>query len=344
MPQSYARVPTADNRPLHARRVAATIHLSYRVDAEVTVFDCVLHGGTATGMTNTHPLDSTSTPGRARCIVCGSKERVAVFHEFGIDMLECRECGHVYSSWQGGQDYDGYFATVPQESEVEPFWNRQHARMYDDFRRRFLDGRRGRLLDVGCGLGYFVKRAGDVPGWEAYGYEISPHAVAFARQTLGLSNVFCGKVESSDFAPGSFDVITLWDVIEHIPDPDPLLTYLHGLLAHDGILCMHTPNAVVQVPKARIKRRLFGMKPDGHYLEARDHVNLYKTSTLRRVLLRNGFHGITYIHLSPIDAVAGIRAPIARLAKRAWFLTAVLLFHATFGRINLDNLFVVARR
>jgi hypothetical protein len=42
--------------------------------------------------------------------------------------------------------------------------------------------------------------------------------------------------------------------------------------------------------------------------------------------------------------VAGIRAPVARLAKRAWFIAAVVVFHATFGRVNLDNLFVVARR
>lgn len=283
------------------------------------------------------------TPARDRCIVCGSGKREVVFHEFGVDILECGECGHVYSSWPGGQDYDGYFATVPAESEVEPFWNEQHARMYGDFRRRFLDRRQGRLLDVGCGLGYFVKRAADVPGWEVYGYEISPQAVSFARETLGLANVFCGRVESSDFAPGSFDVITLWDVIEHIPDPDPLLSYLRTLLAKDGMLCMHTPNAVIQIPKAKLKRRLLGMKPDGHYLEARDHVNIYKVSTLRRVLTRNGFGRVRYIHLSPIEGVAGSHALSSRVAKRAWFMVAVVLFHASLGRINLDNLFVVAQ-
>ena len=295
-------------------------------------------------MTHTRPLDSTVLASRDRCIVCGSSERSVVFHEFGVDMFGCRGCGHVYSSWDGGQDYDGYFPTVPREADVEPFWNRQHARMYDDFRRRFLEGKRGRLLDVGCGLGYFVKRAGDVPGWEAHGYEISPQAVAFARQTLGLTTVVCGKVETSGLPPGSFDVITLWDVIEHIPDPDPLLSYLHGLLAEDGLLCMHTPNAVIQVPKAKLKRRLLGMTPDAHYLEARDHVNLYTATSLARVLARSGFRDVRYIHLSPIDAVAGIRAPIARVAKRIWFIAAVALFHATLGRVNLDNLFVVARR
>ena len=268
-----------------------------------------------------------------------------MFEEFGVDVLQCAECGHVYSSWPGGEDYDGYFSGEPIDPQAaQRFWDEQHARMYDDFIGRFLAGRRGRLLDVGCGLGYFVKRAASVAGWDAYGYEISPQAVAYARGTLGLANVFCGKVEASHFAPGSFEVITLWDVIEHIPDPDPLLSYLCSLLTEDGLLCMHTPNAVVQLPKARLKRWIRGMKPGLHYLEARDHINIYKVSTLRRVLMRNGFHRVRFIHLHPIEAVADAGGTVSRLLKRVWFVAAVALFHASLGRINVDNLFVVARR
>ena len=268
-----------------------------------------------------------------------------MFVEFGVDIVQCAECSHVYSTWPGGQDYDGYFSAEPIDPDAaQRFWDEQHASMYNDFIRRFLVGRQGRLLDVGCGLGYFVKRAATVQGWDAYGYEISPQAVTYARETLGLANVFCGKVESSSLAPGSFDVITLWDVIEHIPEPDALLSYLCSLLTVDGLLCMHTPNAVIQVPKAKLKRRLRGMKAGMHYLEAKDHINLYRVSTLRRVLMRNGFHRVRFIHLRPIEAVADAGGMTARLAKRAWFVVAVALFHASLGRINVDNLFVVARR
>jgi 2-polyprenyl-3-methyl-5-hydroxy-6-metoxy-1,4-benzoquinol methylase len=277
-------------------------------------------------------------------VACGSSERAVVFHEFGVDILRCAGCGHLYSSWTGGHDYDGYFGSEPIDPDGQQYWDEQHARLYDDFTRRFLAGRRGRLLDVGCGLGYFVKRAAAVPGWEAYGYEISPQAVAFARETLGLTTVHCGRVEDSGFAPRSFDVITLWDVIEHIPDPHPLLSYLGTLLTDEGMLCLHTPNATIHLPKAKLKRRLRGMKTELHYLEARDHVNTYTMSTLRRVLAGNGFRRVRFIHLSPIDGVAGDRRLSARLLKRAWYVAAVAIFHATLGRINLDNLFVVAQR
>ena len=295
-------------------------------------------------MTERFQSDGASTPVRIRCVVCGCATHDVVFHEFGVDILECAECGHVFSSWQGGTDYDGYFGREPIDPDGQEYWNEQHARMYDDFTRRFLAGRQGRLLDVGCGLGYFVKRVADVPGWEAYGYEISPEAVAFARETLGLPNVVCGKVETSSLARGSFDVITLWDVIEHIPEPDPLLSYLCTLLTDDGTLCLHTPNASIQVPKAKFKRRLRGMRQELHYLEAKDHINTYKPATLRRVLSRNGFHRVRFIHLSPIEGVAGDVSVSSRLMKRAWFVAAVALFHATLGRVNVDNLFAVARR
>jgi 2-polyprenyl-3-methyl-5-hydroxy-6-metoxy-1,4-benzoquinol methylase len=295
-------------------------------------------------MTASSAPASLTLPPRGRCVVCGSVEREVVFEEFGVDMLECVRCGHVYSAWPGGQDYDGYFGTAPIDPAGQQYWNEQHARMYDDFTARFLTGRQGRLLDVGCGLGYFVQRVAVVPGWEAYGYEISPQAAAFARDELGLTTVFCGRVEASELAPRSFDIITLWDVIEHIPDPDPLLSYLCSLLTDDGLLCMHTPNAIIQVPKAKLTRRLRGMKPELHYLEARDHVNLYKMSTMRRVLTRTGFGRVEFIHLSPIEGVAGSRRVLARLAKRAWYVVAVAVFRATLGRVNFDNLFVVARR
>lgn len=296
-------------------------------------------------MTQLAASDSSPAPASRRCVVCGSATRRSVFDEFGVDVVSCGDCGHVYSTWPGGQDYDGYFsAGAIDPVAAERFWNDQHARMYDDFTRRYLAGRSGRLLDVGCGLGYFVKRVAALPGWEAYGYEISPPAVAYARGTLGLANVSCGRVEASGFAPRSFDVITLWDVIEHIPDPDPLLAYLCSLLTDDGLLCMHTPNAVIQVPKAKLKRRLRGMKSGLHYLEARDHINIYTVSTLRRVLVRNGFRRVRFIHLSPIEAVADAGGMPARVLKRAWFAAAVVVFYATLGRINVDNLFVEARR
>jgi len=277
------------------------------------------------------------------CIVCRDSNGEVVFKEFDIDILRCQNCGHVFSCYRADQYHDGYFGEQV-ESEEQFWWNEAHQRMYDDFCRRFIVGKGGRLLDVGCGLGYFVRRISSFPNWQAFGYEISQAAVEFAQSRLGLDNIFCGKVEESGLRKSYFDIITLWDVIEHIPDPDPLLSYLWTILKDDGILFVHTPNVQIQLPKARITKFFKGMNPRLHYLEAKDHVNIYSMSTLRTVLCRNGFNRVEFIHLHPIQSLAGSRNALLTCGKNTIFHFSRVLFTMSFRTINLDNLFAIAKK
>lgn len=278
------------------------------------------------------------------CIICRSLDHTPVFREYDIDFLRCDSCGHVFSSSQGDQDYNQYFGINPIESEDQFWWNEAHRQPYEDFSKLFLRGRAGRLLDVGCGLGYFVKAVSCLPAWEAFGYEISKPAVDFARNKLGIGTVFFGKVEFSEFEKESFDIITLWDVIEHIADPNPLLSYLSSILKRDGVLFIHTPNVQVQLPKARFRKLTRGMKRGVHYLEAKDHLNIYSPYTITLILRRNGFEAINFIHLRPIQSISGNSSTLLRFAKNVWFYSSVALYCASRGRFNLDNLFVIAKK
>ncbi|NQT21326.1 MAG: methyltransferase domain-containing protein [Planctomycetes bacterium] len=216
--------------------------------------------------------------------------------------------------------------------------------MYTDFCQRFVDGKAGRLLDVGCGLGFFLEKVSGFPQWDAFGCEVSRPAVEFARTKLGLANIICGRIEKTDLPEGSFDIITLWDVIEHIPQPDQFLSCLMPLLKDDGFLFAHTPNIRIQLPKAKLKKLLSGSNRRLHYLEARDHANIYSRTTLATVLERNGLPHVRFIHLRPISGIAGNSRWLLRGIKNAWFHSAILLDRATFGRLSIDNLFVIAKR
>ncbi len=77
-----------------------------------------------------------------------------------------------------------------------------------------------RLLDIGCGKGQFVGVAREV-GWDAWGVEFDEGAVETARHA-GSQTVFAGSLDHPDL-PAVFDVITLWDVIEHLQDPRGVL-------------------------------------------------------------------------------------------------------------------------
>lgn len=95
------------------------------------------------------------------------------------------------------------------------------ARMQDDFPAKVSlvesFGKPGRLLDVGCGKGYFIKACSD-RGIDAMGCDLSDTGVRYAREELGV-RAECGLL--SDLAPrlGEFDAVTLWATIEHVPDP-----------------------------------------------------------------------------------------------------------------------------
>jgi 2-polyprenyl-3-methyl-5-hydroxy-6-metoxy-1,4-benzoquinol methylase len=278
-----------------------------------------------------------------QCIICGQSDYKTVFKEFDIDILKCKNCGHIFSSYKTDQDYSGYF-----EKEIEEkdhfWWNKAHKKMYDDFHRRFIKNKKGTLLDVGCGLGYFVKKISSIPDWQVFGYEISKPAVNYAKNNLGLKNIFCGRVEDSGFPQKYFNIITLWDVIEHIPDPRPLLIYLKTILRDDGILFIHTPNIQVQLPKAKVKKLLFGEKEGGHYLEAKDHINICSAKTITVLLKQAGFSRVKFIHLHPIQSVSGSKSVFQKNLKNFWFNVAKFVYILSFGKLNLDNLFVVVRK
>lgn len=281
---------------------------------------------------------------KKKCVICAGDKNSVVFEETGVPILKCAGCGHVFSSFDAVNDYDGYFGNRTIEPDEQFWWNDAHDAMYDDFIGKYMAGKSGRLLDMGCGLGYFVKKAGSVEGWDAFGCEISKPAADYAREHLNIRNIHCGGAQDPFFDDKRFDIITLWDVLEHIPEPDPLLKRLSLLLKDTGLLLIHTPNVKIQLAKAKLKKFLLGMKPGIHYLEPKDHVNIYSTRILKTLLNRNGFTKISFIHLKPVQSVAGSKSLLLRFAKNLWFYSSLAIFRATFGRINTANLFAVVMK
>jgi 2-polyprenyl-3-methyl-5-hydroxy-6-metoxy-1,4-benzoquinol methylase len=100
---------------------------------------------------------------------------------------------------------------------------------------------KGKLLDVGCGLGIFLYLARQA-GWETCGVDISPYAARYAREKFGLEVYDHDSIKQRVDQSGPFDVITLWDSIEHFPDPLGMLKQINSYLQDDGLLMLNTPN------------------------------------------------------------------------------------------------------
>ncbi len=98
--------------------------------------------------------------------------------------------------------------------------------------------KKGKLLDIGCYTGFFLELARD-NGWEVEGLDPSNWASEYARKNFGLK-VQSNLIENMDFPENNFDVITMWDVIEHLTNPIIALKKIQKILKSDGVFILTT--------------------------------------------------------------------------------------------------------
>jgi 2-polyprenyl-3-methyl-5-hydroxy-6-metoxy-1,4-benzoquinol methylase len=149
--------------------------------------------------------------------------------------------------------------------------------------RRFALPAHPRHLDVGCALGFMLQEA-KTAGWKPQGVETSAFAAGYATEHTGCP-VFAGTVQEAAFASGSFDVITLMDVIEHVAEPRDLVTELARILAPGGVLFIVTPNFGSLFSRL-YKIDAYGIWPDQHvvYFEPRTISLMLKKAGFSRVI------------------------------------------------------------
>ena len=148
---------------------------------------------------------------------------------------------------------------------------------------RLLPPHRRRLLDIGCGPGFFLQTAIQ-RGWNAHGIEPSRQAAAHARE-LGatVTEGFFGSRTAASL--GRFDAITLTNMLEHVPDPVAILKEAHGALEPGGVLCVGVPNDFS--PMQAAARAATGA--DDWWVAPPHHLNYFDFSSLSALLTRLGF-------------------------------------------------------
>lgn len=121
---------------------------------------------------------------------------------------------------------------------------------------------KGRLLDIGCGLGWFLYSAKQ-RGWEVCGVDVSPRFTKHVKEKLGIENVYTGTLEDLSLSEGQFDVVTLKEVIEHVLYPVQLIQEAGRLVKKGGLIFVETPNP--GSARARIARLLCRLTGSGQF-------------------------------------------------------------------------------
>lgn len=284
------------------------------------------------------------------CLFCGVHDERVRFHDGDYRVVECARCGLVYVNprlpterlhemyqdeyWNSDRAKEFGYAQYLSDAENYLRTYRRRSKVVDDYKPA-----PGRVLDVGCAAGFFLRVCKD-KGWETAGIEIAKPMIDYAEQTLGLSDMHRGDLLSVDLAPGSFDVISMWDVIEHLEEPGKHLARVSELLKDDGILVLETQNVGSRFAK------LLGRRWQ-HY-KHEEHLYHFDPATLRHLLEQSGFEvlentprgGGKYVSMAFfVERVGKVHPVLSVLSK------PLVLLRGFAPYVNLlDEMVVVARK
>lgn len=195
-------------------------------------------------------------------------------------IVQCNHCGHVYANprWVADDIMDAYMAVEDTTYLREKVAREKTFLKHLVALEKFTGPGQGRpLLDVGAYIGVFVDVACK-RGWQAIGIEPSSWAIKTAMAD-GIP-VIQGTLAASALDERRFEVITMWDVIEHLDDPSAELSRTYELLNPGGLVAVHTMDVDSLVAKAMGERWPWLMDM---------HVHYFNRSSLRQLLEQNGF-------------------------------------------------------
>lgn len=256
------------------------------------------------------------------CNLCNSKNSEVLQEIKPYKIVKCKNCELIYLNPQPLSEditktyFEGYYVTNWGQGLVE---NKYRLRTVERFKRR------GKLLDVGCGIGVFLGLARK-NGWQVTGTELSEFSAKHIRDKLNIE-CFLGGLEDLESASGSYDVITLWHVIEHIPEPLEALKRAWELLSRGGMIFLATPNQNFWRIARDVKRRM-GVNRD--LVENEKHLYFFTAHSLKKILEGVGFkvieagvdfnkckpkleHFLKYYWFSFISRVLGVNCSKAML-------------------------------
>jgi len=256
------------------------------------------------------------------CNLCGNKHFRVLEDDAPFRVLQCENCSliFVYPCPDQGElveHYnDNYYAEWigAQERRRIRMWSRRLEKL-ERFRHK------GRLLDIGCGEGTFLRLA-KKNGWQISGTELSPYAAKYASDRLG-DKIFCGELLDARYSTDSFDVVSMWHVLEHVTDPKRYLIEIRRILRPDGLLAIAVPN--VNNLAMRIAYRIIKGRQMELFTKDQKEVHLYHFSpeTIQTYLNKTGFK---CVKLSPDFG-------ITEYSKRLINMVSVIPFYLTGMKI-----------
>ena len=256
------------------------------------------------------------------CKLCGAdntkllfiaKERDWGTEEF-FNIVRCNKCNLVYINPR------------PSKEELSKYYPEQYYAFEDEDPGAYVRRKKAgedilrfvgyptqtktggvRILDVGSGKGLFLSVMKEL-GFENFGVELSPIAVDFASKNYGV-NVFNGELEQANFSDEYFDLVTMWQVLEHLLNPFESLQEIFRILKKNGLLIIAVPNF------SSFQAQIFRDK--WYPLDVPRHLYQFEPGTLKKMLSIAGFKIIKIEHFNHFINFVVLKKSILNLLLKA---------------------------
>jgi len=223
------------------------------------------------------------------CYLCKTKNGAFAFNKIGYKIYQCKNCGLYFL--QNETSYKKFIEKYYQkgyfngDKKLRAYANYQEdkvtiQRNMDHYLEKITAFKKnGYLLDIGCAMGFLLELS-EKKGFNSFGLDVSEYAVKIAQKKFG-KKIILSSLSEAKLNKNFFDVITMFDLIEHLETPIEDLTNVKNSLKDDGIL-------VIQTGDAESKWAKF-MKRSWHFFAPPQHLFFYSRSTIEKVLSKAGF-------------------------------------------------------
>ena len=248
-----------------------------------------------------------------KCPVCNFNKFSFLFNKNGFSFNKCNNCSYVFVNPRPDEKVlFSYYNEDFFKGKIEfpGRWTKNYhegTAAYIGRSKKILSeiinyNKGGKLLDIGCGLGYLIEQA-EKAGWETTGLEISDYAIRECRRKH--LKVKKGQIEKLDRFSNFFDVIVAQDVLEHVFKPEYFLNKVNNLLKTNGLFVLELPN------NSSLRAILMG-KAWIEYIPP-VHLNFFDKKNLLLILKNHGFE-VKKIY-SEISITIGLRETLRRLGQ-----------------------------
>ncbi|NNC95598.1 MAG: class I SAM-dependent methyltransferase [Chitinophagales bacterium] len=213
------------------------------------------------------------------CLICDSRNLKTLERYRKAYLVNCTDCGFTFSSEiPSAAELQAHYQKYGRNDYLSPITIKRYHEILDGFEKY---RKNNRLLDVGCGIGYFLKEA-QKRGWEVYGTEFTDEAIELC-ESKGIK-MKKGMLDKSMFPENYFDVVTYFEVIEHINNPTEEIANMHEVIRPGGVCYMTTPNF------NGLSRHC--LKEEYNVITYPEHLSYYTPKTLSNLFKTHGFRTV----------------------------------------------------